>query len=101
MDTSQPVAREHLNLNVSSSSAGGQEDLSSTVTITGVLRWDLRGPIICVATNKLESERSAPFNLTVYCKCCSVTRARASRRVMEVEDLSSLALLQMDQTWSP
>lgn len=43
------------------------------MTIAGVLRWDLRGPISCLADNGLESMRSAPFNLTVYCKCCSHT----------------------------
>lgn len=36
-----------------------------------MLRWDLLGPIGCQAANKLESESSAPFNLTVFCKCCS------------------------------
>lgn len=41
------------------------------MTIAGVLRWDLLGPIGCQAANKLESESSNPFNLTVFCKCCS------------------------------
>lgn len=41
------------------------------MTIAGVLRWDLAGPISCKAANKLEWEVSAPFNLTVFCKCCS------------------------------
>lgn len=41
------------------------------MTIAGVLRWDLQGPISCQAANKLESKSSAPFNLSVYCKCCS------------------------------
>ncbi|TNM92647.1 hypothetical protein fugu_018049 [Takifugu bimaculatus] len=43
-----------------------EEELSSVITITGVLRWDLQGPISCEAANKLESDSSAPFNLTVY-----------------------------------
>ena len=43
------------------------------MTIAGVLRWDLRGPISCQAANKLQSKTSAPFNLTVFCKCCSHT----------------------------
>ncbi|KAM6904232.1 cell adhesion molecule CEACAM5 isoform 1-T2 [Lycodopsis pacificus] len=42
------------------------EALTSTLTITGVLRTDLVGPIFCTAANKLQSEKSAPFNLTVY-----------------------------------
>ncbi|XP_022613154.1 carcinoembryonic antigen-related cell adhesion molecule 2-like [Seriola dumerili] len=42
------------------------EELSSTLTITGVLRSDLVGPIYCTAANKLEKDMSAPFNLTVY-----------------------------------
>ncbi|XP_073319630.1 cell adhesion molecule CEACAM5 [Pagrus major] len=43
-----------------------EEESSSTLTITGVLRTDLVGPIYCTAANKLETEKSAPFNLTVY-----------------------------------
>nr|XP_046273155.1 carcinoembryonic antigen-related cell adhesion molecule 5-like [Scatophagus argus] len=43
-----------------------EEDLSSTLTITDVLRSDLVGPIYCTAANDLETEKSAPFNLTVY-----------------------------------
>ncbi|KAM9339789.1 cell adhesion molecule CEACAM5-like [Symphorus nematophorus] len=43
-----------------------EEELSSALTITGVLRTDLVGPIVCTAANKLETEKSAPFNLTVY-----------------------------------
>ncbi|CAF93841.1 unnamed protein product, partial [Tetraodon nigroviridis] len=43
-----------------------EEQRTSTMTIAGVLRWDLRGPISCLADNGLESMRSAPFNLTVY-----------------------------------
>ncbi|KAK2830922.1 hypothetical protein Q5P01_018853 [Channa striata] len=39
---------------------------SSTLTIAGVLRTDLVGPIICTAANKLQTSRSSPFNLTVY-----------------------------------
>ncbi|XP_051728974.1 carcinoembryonic antigen-related cell adhesion molecule 5 isoform X2 [Ctenopharyngodon idella] len=35
------------------------------LTITEVRRTDLRGPIVCIAENALESGRSAPFNLTV------------------------------------
>lgn len=35
--------------------------------ITQVHRTDLRGPIICIAKNALESGTSAPFNLTVSC----------------------------------
>ncbi|XP_068561341.1 carcinoembryonic antigen-related cell adhesion molecule 5 [Cebidichthys violaceus] len=42
------------------------EELSSTLTITDVLRTDLVSPIFCTAANKLEEEKSAPFNLTVY-----------------------------------
>ncbi|XP_041664760.1 carcinoembryonic antigen-related cell adhesion molecule 5-like [Cheilinus undulatus] len=42
------------------------EELSSQLTIAGVLRSDLVGPIYCLAANKLETEKSAPFNLTVY-----------------------------------
>lgn len=42
------------------------EDLSSTVTITRVQRWELKGPIYCSATNKLESERSLAFNMSVH-----------------------------------
>ncbi|XP_028453714.1 carcinoembryonic antigen-related cell adhesion molecule 20 [Perca flavescens] len=39
---------------------------SSTLTITEVLRTDLVGPIYCTAANQLQSQMSAPFNLTVY-----------------------------------
>ncbi|XP_051526623.1 carcinoembryonic antigen-related cell adhesion molecule 1-like [Myxocyprinus asiaticus] len=35
------------------------------LTISQVLRTDLRGPIYCIAENALESGKSAPFNLTV------------------------------------
>lgn len=50
---------------------GCQEEASSLLTITGVLRSDLVGPIFCSVANKLEMEKSAPFNLTVYCKYCA------------------------------
>ncbi|XP_037548793.1 carcinoembryonic antigen-related cell adhesion molecule 8 isoform X2 [Nematolebias whitei] len=39
---------------------------SSKLTITGVLRSDLVGPIFCTAKNSLEQGKSPPFNLTVY-----------------------------------
>ncbi|KTF73741.1 hypothetical protein cypCar_00031275 [Cyprinus carpio] len=35
------------------------------LNIAEVRRTDLRGPIVCIAENALESGRSAPFNLTV------------------------------------
>lgn len=41
------------------------------LTITGVLRTDLVGLIVCTAANKLETEKSAAFNMTVYCEYCS------------------------------
>ena len=47
-----------------------QEEKSSTLTIAGVLRTDLVGPIVCTAANKLETEKSAAFNMTVYCEYC-------------------------------
>lgn len=50
-----------------------QAELSSTLTITGVLRSDLVGPIYCKAANQLEMETSAAFNLTVYCEYCTCT----------------------------
>jgi len=37
------------------------------LTITEVRRTDLKGPIICIAKNALESGESAPFNLSVSC----------------------------------
>ncbi|XP_070778149.1 cell adhesion molecule CEACAM5 isoform X3 [Enoplosus armatus] len=43
-----------------------EEDKLVTLTIKDVLRSDLVGPIYCTAANKLETEKSAPFNLTVY-----------------------------------
>uniref|UniRef100_A0A8D3E316 Ig-like domain-containing protein n=1 Tax=Scophthalmus maximus TaxID=52904 RepID=A0A8D3E316_SCOMX len=42
------------------------EETSSTLTVSAVLRSDLIGPITCTAANKLEKETSAPFNLTVH-----------------------------------
>ncbi|KAM6899965.1 uncharacterized protein FYW49_018075 [Xenentodon cancila] len=47
------------------------DGLSSTLTIRNVLRSDLVGPIYCTAENTLEKGTSAPFNLTVFCKCCT------------------------------
>nr|XP_057902815.1 carcinoembryonic antigen-related cell adhesion molecule 5 [Doryrhamphus excisus] len=41
-------------------------DASSQLTINDVLRTDLVGPIYCVAANKLETEKSAPFDLIVH-----------------------------------
>ncbi|XP_056154179.1 carcinoembryonic antigen-related cell adhesion molecule 20 [Lampris incognitus] len=41
------------------------EDTASNLTVAAVLRTDLLGPIYCKATNKLEMETSAPFNLSV------------------------------------
>lgn len=61
--------------------------MSSTLTITGVLRWDLLGPIYCTAANKLESERTAPFNLTVYCKYRTDTPARSGSDTAQVTRL--------------
>ncbi|KAI4818127.1 hypothetical protein KUCAC02_011489 [Chaenocephalus aceratus] len=43
-----------------------KEKLSSTLTITGVLRTDLPTPVTCNATNNLESQNSAPFSLIVH-----------------------------------
>lgn len=42
------------------------EEMSSTLTINHILRTDLVGPIYCSAANSLETEKSAPFNLTVH-----------------------------------
>lgn len=42
------------------------EELSSALTIADVLRTDLSEPVFCTASNKLEKEKSAGFNLTVY-----------------------------------
>ncbi|XP_051925818.1 carcinoembryonic antigen-related cell adhesion molecule 20 [Hippocampus zosterae] len=41
-------------------------EANSQLTITGVLRTDLMRPIYCSATNKLETEKSAPFSLPVH-----------------------------------
>lgn len=46
---------------------------SSKLTITGVLRSDLAGPIFCTAKNSVEQGKSPPFNLTVYCKYFTCT----------------------------
>ncbi|XP_034061041.1 carcinoembryonic antigen-related cell adhesion molecule 5-like [Gymnodraco acuticeps] len=43
-----------------------EEKLSSTLTISGVLRTDLPTPVTCNATNNLESQNSAPFSLIVH-----------------------------------
>ncbi|XP_035038208.2 carcinoembryonic antigen-related cell adhesion molecule 2 [Hippoglossus stenolepis] len=42
------------------------EEMTSTLTIAGVLRSDLIGPIFCTAANNLEKEKSPAFNLTVH-----------------------------------
>ncbi|XP_074542172.1 cell adhesion molecule CEACAM5 isoform X2 [Halichoeres trimaculatus] len=42
------------------------EELSSTLTVTDVLRTDLDGPVTCTAKNKLEEEKSPAFNLVVH-----------------------------------
>ncbi|XP_051812118.1 carcinoembryonic antigen-related cell adhesion molecule 20-like [Acanthochromis polyacanthus] len=42
------------------------EAASSMLTITGVLRTDLVGPIYCKAANPLDTKSSPAFNLTVY-----------------------------------
>ncbi|XP_054461527.1 carcinoembryonic antigen-related cell adhesion molecule 5 [Anoplopoma fimbria] len=54
------------------------EELSSTLTFTGVLRTDLVGPIYCTAANNLETEKSGPFNLTVHYGPEGVTISPAS-----------------------
>ncbi|KAG7225255.1 hypothetical protein INR49_014650 [Caranx melampygus] len=41
-------------------------ELSSTLTVEDIFRSELAGPIYCSASNKIEMEKSAPFNLTVY-----------------------------------
>ncbi|XP_037119871.1 carcinoembryonic antigen-related cell adhesion molecule 1-like [Syngnathus acus] len=43
-----------------------QDEASSRLTIVDVLRTDLTRPIYCNATNKLETEKSAPFSLPVH-----------------------------------
>lgn len=48
-----------------------QAEAWSTLTIAQVLRSDVSLPITCTAANKLETESSAPFNVTVYCEYCS------------------------------
>lgn len=62
--------------------------MSTTLTIVDVLRSDLTRPISCTAANKLETEKSAPFNLTVYCKYCTT-------RVAAPEDLKG-----QTETWT-
>ncbi|KAM9738612.1 cell adhesion molecule CEACAM5 [Menidia menidia] len=42
------------------------EELSSTLTIRGVLRSELVGPIYCTAKNPLQTKVSPAFNLTVH-----------------------------------
>lgn len=50
-----------------------QTNSSSVLTIKNVLRTDLVGPIYCTASNSLTTKSTAtPFNLTVYCKYCSL-----------------------------
>lgn len=41
---------------------------ANELTVSEVRRTDLRGPIICIAENALESGKSDVFNLTVSCK---------------------------------
>ncbi|XP_061752718.1 carcinoembryonic antigen-related cell adhesion molecule 2-like [Nerophis ophidion] len=43
-----------------------ENDTSSQLTITGVLRTDLAGPVYCTASNKVDVEKSAPFSLPVH-----------------------------------
>ncbi|XP_053720065.1 carcinoembryonic antigen-related cell adhesion molecule 5 [Synchiropus splendidus] len=43
-----------------------EEEQSSSLTIRDVLRSDAAKPFICSAANKLETEKSSPFNLTVF-----------------------------------
>ncbi len=61
-----------------------QEEFSSNLTIKDVLRSDLVGPIYCTAANNLETEKSAPFNLTVYCKYCTCTGGNSSHTGSDV-----------------
>ncbi|KAL7381911.1 hypothetical protein ABVT39_013389 [Epinephelus coioides] len=42
------------------------DETSSVLTINHVLRTDLVGSIYCSVANSLETEKSAPFNLTVH-----------------------------------
>ncbi|KAM4630982.1 cell adhesion molecule CEACAM20-like [Polymixia lowei] len=55
----QPIVADGKRLTVA------EEATSSKLTVDAVLRSDLVGPIYCTAANKLETEKSAPFNLTV------------------------------------
>ncbi|KAI3358989.1 hypothetical protein L3Q82_015371 [Scortum barcoo] len=43
-----------------------EAEMSSELTVRNVRRTDLVGPIYCSAANNLQTEKSAPFNLTVY-----------------------------------
>ncbi|XP_029977105.1 V-set and immunoglobulin domain-containing protein 10-like [Salarias fasciatus] len=43
-----------------------EEEASSQLTFYGVLRTDLKGPLVCTAANKLETDKSAAFSLTVH-----------------------------------
>ncbi|XP_061786832.2 cell adhesion molecule CEACAM5-like [Nerophis lumbriciformis] len=43
-----------------------ENDTSSQLTIAGVLRTDLPGPVYCTATNKVDTDKSAPFSLPVH-----------------------------------
>ncbi|XP_034561521.1 carcinoembryonic antigen-related cell adhesion molecule 5-like isoform X2 [Notolabrus celidotus] len=43
-----------------------EEELSTQLTIRDVVRTDLDGPIFCMAANKLETNKSAPFKLPVH-----------------------------------
>ncbi|CAN9503578.1 unnamed protein product [Ophioblennius macclurei] len=43
-----------------------EEESSSQLTFHEVLRSDLKGPIFCKVDNKMEGDKSAPFNLTVH-----------------------------------
>ncbi|KAM4724969.1 cell adhesion molecule CEACAM20 [Anableps anableps] len=57
---SKPIVPDNKRLTVK------DEVSSSKLTITNVLRYDLVGPIVCTAANKLEKQSSGRFNLTVY-----------------------------------
>ncbi|MEQ2247079.1 hypothetical protein ILYODFUR_005520, partial [Ilyodon furcidens] len=59
-NNSNPIVSDGKRLTVTN------EQSSSKLTVKDVLRYDLVGPIVCTATNKLEKQSSAPFNLTVY-----------------------------------
>ncbi|XP_059205786.1 carcinoembryonic antigen-related cell adhesion molecule 1-like [Centropristis striata] len=43
-----------------------EEELSSMLTVRDVLRSDFAAPIFCTVSNKLDTEKSAAFNLTVF-----------------------------------